>query len=363
MIYYVLTFMLSAYLIYLSQKKKNKIFLFLSLLIPCILAGIRNISVGTDVEIYIIPNFNYAKSFLVFKEYLTYMNYDQKEIGYSLMNYVLANCFNSIQWILFIYQLITTLFIYLSFRQLSSKYKIPLWLCMLLYYFALYNRSLNIIRQCMAVSIVFYGLSIYLTKNKLFTYILLILIASLIHTSSFIALLYIPIKELFKDCDNKTILSRITLFISCIGILIIFFPISVKTLVKYAIINSNYLEYLPGGMHSLLDKPINILNICFILPECFYLYLLFINRKKIDTPYLFIMNTILLILINLSAFYAQYLPRIGYYFIPLQCMNMAYIADKNNKKTIIIGIYAMIWFICFIILNMGETMPYLTYWM
>ena len=65
MIIYLICFALSCALLKLSAKIKkdnllHKITTFIALLIPCILAGCRATTIGTDIKVYVEPIFNCA---------------------------------------------------------------------------------------------------------------------------------------------------------------------------------------------------------------------------------------------------------------------------------------------------------------
>ena len=62
---YIVTFLISCSLLYIGEKyQKNKLlsytFIVLGLLLPCTLAGLRNETIGTDVQVYVRPMFEAA---------------------------------------------------------------------------------------------------------------------------------------------------------------------------------------------------------------------------------------------------------------------------------------------------------------
>lgn len=72
---YLMCFGTSCLFLKVSDKcKKNKIvkilIISIALLIPCILAGLRHHSIGTDVEVYVQRLFQCAKNAQNFMEYL-----------------------------------------------------------------------------------------------------------------------------------------------------------------------------------------------------------------------------------------------------------------------------------------------------
>lgn len=76
MVIYLLSFLISCFLIYFAEKFNRtsgiltSLFIFLSILIPSVLAGARALTIGTDVLNYISPMYNAASSatsFFLFK--------------------------------------------------------------------------------------------------------------------------------------------------------------------------------------------------------------------------------------------------------------------------------------------------------
>ena len=62
---YIVFFLISCFLIWLSEKSPSrnigKFLAFIAILLPCILAGMRADTIGTDVRVYVEPMNNAAK--------------------------------------------------------------------------------------------------------------------------------------------------------------------------------------------------------------------------------------------------------------------------------------------------------------
>ena len=140
-----------------SQKNKVaiQILSLLAILLPALLAGLRASDIGTDVEYYIINNFEVARHVSSFKNYLPLIY--AKEPLYLAIVYIIAKVFGNIQVLLFTFSFLTILFVYLSVWKWKKNLSVPLFL--LIYYFLYYNDSLNIIRQHLAMAIILYGIT------------------------------------------------------------------------------------------------------------------------------------------------------------------------------------------------------------
>ena len=102
--------------------------------------------------------------------------------------YVIAKIIGNLQWVLFFIHILIVVPIYLGlrkFKDLDGK----LWLCMLVFYFMFYNVSLNIVRQYIAIAILFYGISSLLNDKRGETkFWISLIVALLFHNSSLLGI-------------------------------------------------------------------------------------------------------------------------------------------------------------------------------
>ena len=196
--FYLFLFLTSSLLISLSEYFNNKkyksqsfFFAFISILILSIFAGIRDTSVGTDVEYYVVKHYFWALNYIDQPfEFILFLNsYDEVEFLYSMIVYI-GGFFENLNLILFILSFITNVFIYLGLSLERKNISL-----------LFYNYSLNIVRQACALSITFYIFSLIL-NNKISIHKLLILslIAIGFHWSS-IAIIFLF--YLIAFCNNK----------------------------------------------------------------------------------------------------------------------------------------------------------------
>ena len=168
---YIIAFFMSSFLLKLAPRfNKNKILqLFINLIaliIPCILAGVRNSIIGTDVKSYVIPMFKCATNSKNFYMYMnmkwfsiwTYWEIKQIEFGFSLLVYIVCKLTGNLQWLLFCIQLLTIIPIYLGLKKFKDL-KSDIWFAILVYFLLFYNLSLNLMRQFISIGIIFFGTS------------------------------------------------------------------------------------------------------------------------------------------------------------------------------------------------------------
>lgn len=378
MLIYLFIFICSAFLFYLSEKpelaKYRKCFVFFAIVLPSILAGLRSENVGVDVKIYAIPIYSAASASDNLIQFIqNQLVIGNKDFGFNVLNYFLSRLTNDYHFGLFAYQMITLTFIYLGYKNYEKKFGAPLWLCILLYLLLLYNPSLNIMRQCIAVSILFYGITCMFNKRYVRT-ILFIFVAILFHSS---AILGIPIALMYlflcrETCpDMKTQIIKSSVLICCGLLFVLLFPTLLKMVVNLGILHSRYLDYLPGGTWSTIgvDSSINILS---VMPSLFYLLLILMAFRKMNEykkESLFLtFSSLIILLLDFSPLYANYLTRAGYYFLPFQAVMLADIADicpaKYKKFYVLMIIAAMlvVWIVTVVILGYYGTIPYEFFW-
>lgn len=190
---YIITFISSCVFLGLSEKSRSryikKLLVFIAILLPCILAGMRADTIGTDVKVYVEPLYNAAKQLTSFSSYMNqrwyviwrYMYVSKFEIGFTTLVYLIVKFGGSLGTVLFFIHALIVAPIYFGLKRMDKKY--PIWLGMLVFYLMFYNTSLNMMRQWIAMAILFWGLS-YLLTNKKKKYFIVVIVACLFHTSA-----------------------------------------------------------------------------------------------------------------------------------------------------------------------------------
>ena len=178
MYYYLGTFISSLIFIYMAEKQfkrhKKIIFILLStiaLFIPCWLAGIRGDTVGTDVMVYAIPQYNYAKSF---SNFFVYSAFSGIEPLYSFLVFLCSKFNLGVSVLLFISQFLVILPLYIV--GLKKIDQLSLTFFMFVYYFFFYHITLNMMRQSIAYYFVcisfFIALLIVDSNSSVFCFLL-----------------------------------------------------------------------------------------------------------------------------------------------------------------------------------------------
>ena len=165
MIIYLITFLITCVLCailqrYIKNKTLKVIFSIIIILIPSILGGFRDLTIGTDVLVYGEDYFNYATNYNSLIDYITAFDMD---IGYLTINFLVSRFTSDVHIFLFVLQLIINTLVFIVMYR--YKEKIPLWMSMLCYLTLYYCRTFNFLRQSLALAIVFLRDSVYRKKK------------------------------------------------------------------------------------------------------------------------------------------------------------------------------------------------------
>lgn len=171
-----------------SLRKKNKdgigainaIFYCAAICCPCILAALRDKTVGTDVQIYGDSIFNMAahSSFSGF--------WTQCQVSEPLFK-IVAYCLSRSQNIYLFYFVLQLLVVLPIFDRLIRTCKKNAWLGMLIYYLWLYGYTLNLMRQSIAIAIIIWG-SKYIIEQKPIHFFAVVVVATGFHLTGTIGI-------------------------------------------------------------------------------------------------------------------------------------------------------------------------------
>ena len=178
MFQFVFVIILSLIFAYYAEKKNSKIAFYLCSTTIALFSGLRGEYVGIDTP--------YTYSFF---EALFLGNYVYtKDLGYANVSRFLMYVFEDPAALIFLYSSITNYLIigrlWLMRRTQSFSFMLFIYLTMF------YLRSMNIMRQFFAIAIVFWATK-YLEEDKLLKYCILLLVATVFHTSAFIGVFLI----------------------------------------------------------------------------------------------------------------------------------------------------------------------------
>ena len=234
-----------------SFKKNNNLLLWTNILLLSLVAGLRDVNIGTDTRTYYDIFTSIANG-----------NSSYIEIGWQVINKIssLIGGFNLMLWIVSMLTLIPV-------GIISQKYSPNPCLSLFIYYciYAYFN-SFNIMRQILATSLVFLAYMAYY-ENRIKATVIYILVGMTMHLSAILGFAVFFMKY-FKLTTLRVLLySLVTLIIGLI--------INDSFL---SIILGPYASYLTSSEHGYRDNVISSFILAFIVN--FIFFIIFITSKR-----------------------------------------------------------------------------------
>lgn len=352
------------------RKNFSYIISFIGLLFPIFLAGLRSVGVGTDTKGYVSFLFEIADKSSSFNEYLNsfvYTNFQLKsvknwEFGYNLLIYITAKLSSSIQFTFFVTQFIIIVFVYFGIKLIEGVFSRSFSL--LLFYLLFYGTTLNLMRQWIAISIIFYGFH-FLQKRKPVFYILTCILAIMFHNSAIIGFILLPIYYYYynnnklvieRNLPNKHNDQRFFYFTLCIIVIFFLFDSISYFISNFSpAFNRYYYVYLDGTLSFSLNQFIRKLPVII----CLIFTSLFIKHAK--DIYFYLSMFVFDIFFSQFGSITEQSNRIGYYFSIFDIILFSFVAKYYKKKTMYLFFFLYALFIfCYDYYYLGrsEIFPY-----
>lgn len=186
---------------YFADKRDNKRLLMVVVLLVSGLAGLRSSSVGTDT--------------ITYARLITYImsgssSYFIEEPGFVFLVKTIGGISKNINFVFFVIALITNALI--LFRFWSLKKYVSFSTMTSLYFAMYYPQTMNIMRQFLAISIVF-SATYFLEKKSYIKFLLFVFLATTIHQSAYISIFMLPISYYYLN--RKTVKRFLLVLMSC----------------------------------------------------------------------------------------------------------------------------------------------------
>ncbi len=317
------------------------IIMFFPMIISCYRYGI-----GIDYENYIIlfEEFHSSTWNSLVAETLSfeYINKAIVDLGFLLTG--------NTNGVFAIYAIMTLIMFELSLINFKSQISLPVSTFILL--LLMYSLSLNIIRQALALSIIFYSLKFIVEKRPI-GYFIGCIIATGIHTSAVISILFYFLYE-HKNTLYKTLLNR------AIKIGVIILPIILTPLLnnfQTFFLFKNYFENYEQEGASIVESYIIKLPILIIL-MLNYRYLKGSNISR----FLYWMFALELIMLFVASIY-KWAFRLSYYSYIGQVLLVGIIARRRTSdatiyKLLLITYYIIYFYVLFYMWGRDGIFPY-----
>lgn len=335
----------------------KKIMILLSVLSLALLAGFRDFSIGTDVQIYGIYVFEDIKNYHSILE-LIFNNEMSIELGYAIIAYISWHISHNPHFFFFMVGLINYSLIALAICKYKDDISPTMsWIIFLCLYF---SDTFNIMRQTLSLSVFLLGFN-YLTNKDYIKVILCSFFAVLFHTTAIIGIIiYFIYYILNKPTFNP---SKTAIIIICIAFgATIILPYILPVLINGGLLPEIYKRYLGEGTLRL--------SVNSVLIRLIPLFIIFIfrNNLKQQNDYYFlllmlILDTLICNLATLNNTFERISLWFGYFriFAYSKLVTSKVINRKKNRIILITFflVYSIIIFYYQVILKGGNQIyPY-----
>lgn len=305
---------------YKKEKKKNLefVFKFMAFLIPFLIMGLRY-DVGQDYFFTYVPVFESIKLF---------GNYEGVEWGYILLNKLVLFFTQDYAGIFIVTSAIFCGFIYKAIMDNSKDISLSLYI---LFTSCFFFYAMNVVRQSIVIAIFIYCIK-FIKEKKMLKYIVIILLASLIHK---IALIFIPVyfvANLKIDIKKLIILACIVVLGNTI----------INNFIVKMVEGTKYENYITGyyvvSENSMMSPVINVTTLIL----CFY-YKRKDAREGNDDKELNILTNIHIIAFLCSLMLGTFplASRIFVNFYHIQILTIPYLLQKESRKQFRMAMYLL----------------------
>lgn len=362
---YIFTFAIVILLSTIAERSKTKKKTYwtsigIIVLLLSLVAGLRDIGIGTDTTTYTEAYFFKA---IGCKKTQDVILCDDPSIdkAYLLLNYI-GSLFTHTTWIaLFFTEIVISLGVYIG-ASLFFKDKKGLTLFTFLYLLIFYNQSLNYMRQMCAVSFVYIAAYCFFHRKWLIAALLMV-IAYHFHSSAILGLL-IPILYYICQIENNK-KRNIFLAVALVGALFLYgnFYYYLGLFGNSGLINEAYADRY-GTMSSYKGMVKFPKTDLLIMSFIYVFYYLAFRKKIVKNNFCTFAISVhsLYIIIYILANYIVFLYRMSFYFyiVDITCL-VVVLTQLKNIRIFRYMFYALVifsWYYSYVIKESCETYPY-----
>lgn len=364
--FYFLLFLLSAFIYYLFDNngydcsKRGYFGLSVVVVLLCLVAGLRDLGVGTDT-LYYSADYYYNATHYSLKDVWNEKTIGEKlSVAYFLLNQFSVMLYDDIASPLFFTELCILGGILLVYKKFQKIYKFNFFLLLLLYLFLYYNQTLNYMRQLCAVTFTFASYFWYIRK-KYKLCVAGLIIGYLFHSSAIGGIIPLVIYRLASVETSKL---RTKLSIVYVGILVgaaLAFNGILIFLAGNGILLDIYAERY--GVGNSFGGDFSTSQLLFLLIGYILIYIS--HRKKIlsekQNTMVFLLHTTNIVLL-LFGLYAFFLFRIAFFVAFPDLLYLTMILSTKKMYGLIKWSYVvmavLLWLNLYIIHGNCETNPY-----
>lgn len=366
---YIVAFILSLFLFSLVLKRGDihgtldYLFAYLACAPVLILAMFRDSDIGTDLSFYVIPIWEDSVAWADKTADLV-LKWDGIEKAYLLINFLAGKISVDLEFLLLVLQSFIMLPVLIAALK-SKKYVSPV-LFLFVYFFTIYNDTLNMVRQSLALSVSLLAF-VYLFNGEKKKAVGFYILTLLLHGSAIVGLC-VPILY-FVMTSYKLSKMQIGLIvvisILSIGVLVLYAEPLMIFAMNHGLIDAKYVAYTSGeGMFGARISKSCIIYDFLILLLSYYCYKN--SKSNVFMTYFFLIS-LMSVLFEMTGVVTSYLSRMAKYPEILSVFIIPYMLNYLESKKIagykvlpiLVKILVIIyWIFTFVISKTGETYPY-----
>jgi len=304
---------------WIAEKKDNKMFLVLAILAAGFLSGFRAGSVGWDTQNYLNIFYNIGRGIWS----------PNVELSFQYIAKFLLFFWNDPQWVLLVFALATNALIIYRFWTLRKLGSFSFMVLMYLVFY--YLSTLNIMRQYLAIAIIFFATA-FLDKKKYIPYLLCTVFACLLHTTAILGFALLPVYTLFSMEDKRLRKRLMILYLSLLPVVI---TAGVFLFLRYR----NYLAQSNNSIGLMMPVRLVVLGLVWFFCVRKTTPGTYTNRRILPV---ITACALLGILITFCGYYTTTLSRMGLYFMLFEIPFIAYATQNGKYRIVPQGIYYLL---------------------
>lgn len=310
------------------DKIKCKFFLVLIVIANVIVWGLRDIGVGTDTITYIDSYFKLANTFHNLNDLI--FNDTEEDKGFLAIAWLSTLLGSDSRILMFLTELFVMSFIVLGLYEFKKTFRYSITWFMIFFVLLYQHETINLMRQFCAMTLLFYGYSLFLQKKYIIFFVFQIL-AYFFHSTSLL-FLTIPLAQLLSQTKGG-IKYMYILFAIILGLCFLFmYFILLPYMENLGLLKEVYFDaYGKGSRYESTNVSIGIsaLSPYFILMIIIY----FLYSKKYmpnDFIYMFLFLVVMDFIFRLSSvFVMKYFFRLAFYIGIIMIVYLSTVVKQN----------------------------------
>ena len=369
MFIYIFVFLLSIFFTIQCEGSENKwnrlIFAFLAILIPSLLAGVRDYGVGHDTTIYVDETYrevlDYRESDIwTFLRALMSDEFSQEPF-YCFINYLGLQMGMEVNYVYFVVSFVTIALVFNAIFLYQNRASMPLMMFVFLFLF--FNISLNTIRQTVAIALAL-NVYLYLERKEWITSAIFLVLMFLSHTTSVVFLLFLL---LYVAVQKRAGLKIIIGLVLVVPITLMMLDDLILLAISMNIVPTRFVAYLAEEEETVVMKTAIVFG-WLVLGAMLWGGYSLLKKEESNREIIFIFNVKLFNnLLILASAVSMWAFRMAYYFGVFDILFIPriirFVSEKDERKgnfltVVFVLLISIYWYWSIIHNNENETYPY-----